>query len=93
MLNQVGKEFDGIAIRYLCVQSSYMGNIALLSRSVCQALGLPIINFDSIQDIFDFLKTQNKKIFLIIDDSKFRKRNERETNVKKYVCFCVRFIL
>lgn len=75
LLNQVAKEFDGIAIHHLCVQSSYAGNIILLSRSICQALGLPIINFDSILDLFDFLKTQNKKIFLIIDEYQYLKES------------------
>ena len=57
------------------MQSSYAGNIALLSRSICQALGLPIVNFDSIMDLFEFLKAQNKKVFLIIDEYQYLKES------------------
>jgi len=74
-LNQVAKDFDGVAIHHLCVQSSYAGNVALLSRSVCQALNLPIINFGSIVDLFDFIKAQNKRVFLIIDEYQYLKES------------------
>ena len=74
-LNQVAKDFDGVAIHHLCVQSSYSGNIALLSRSICQAFGLPIMSFDSIEDVFDFLTAQNKRIFLIIDEYQYLKES------------------
>ena len=48
LIREAIKEFDGIYINYTCVKSSYTGNLKLFSKSICEALKIPKVIFESI---------------------------------------------
>ena len=85
LISEASKFFDGIVINHLCVKSNYEGNLALLSRSVCSSLFLPEIQFNTIFDLFDFLKLQNKKILLILDEYQYFKQSLKDTSIDSYM--------
>lgn len=78
LIKEASKDFDGTVINHLCVKSTFEGNLALLSRSVSMALNFPKIDFPSIFDLFDFLKMQNKKILLILDEYQYFKESKKD---------------
>ena len=66
LISQSLKFFDGIIINHLFVKSSFEGNLALLTRSVMTALDLPqSVSFYNLFDLFEFIKSQSKKILII----------------------------
>ena len=85
IIQQACKNFDGTTISHLCAKSSYEGNLALLSRSVSMALGLPQISFGTIFDLFDFLKKQNKNILLVLDEYQYFKESLKENELDSYM--------
>lgn len=84
LIRQAAKDFSGAVINHLCVQSTFEGNLELIYRSVCQALGLPFVRFDSLFDMMDFLKNQNQKILLIIDEYPYLKQTKKQNEVDSY---------
>ncbi|MBQ8136084.1 MAG: AAA family ATPase, partial [Clostridia bacterium] len=85
LIQEAAKGFDGIVINHLCVQSTFEGNLDLICRSVCQALGLPIVRFDSLLALMDFLKPTNKRILLIIDEYPYLKQTKKQNEVDSYM--------
>ena len=72
-------------INFLCVQSSYRGNMELLSRCICQCLGLPQVRFDTIMDVFAFLGSLKKKIILVLDEYQYLKNSGTKGEVDSYM--------
>ena len=72
LIQQAAKSFKGIVINYMCVSSTFEGNLDLIYRSVSDGLGIPNIKFDSLFAMMDYLKTLDKKILLVIDEYQYR---------------------
>ena len=85
LIRQAAKDFSGAIINHLCVQSTFEGTLDLIYRSVCQALGLPFMRFGSLFDMMDFLKNQNQKILLIIDEYPYLKQTKKRNEVDSYL--------
>ncbi len=85
LIKEAAKTFDGTVINYLCVQSSYEGNLSLLSRSICQSLHFPQMQFTQLHDIFTFLGTQNQNILLILDEYQYLKNTGRKNEIDSYM--------
>ncbi len=85
LIQEAAKDFDGIVINHLCVQSTFEGNLELICRSVCRALELPMIPFDSLFALVDFLKPTKKKILLIIDEYPYLKQTKKQNEVDSYM--------
>lgn len=85
LIDEAAKGFDGVFIHHLCVQSTYAGNLSLLCRSVCQALGLPMITFSTIFDLFDFLQKQDKNILLVLDEYQYWKNSGKKNELDSYL--------
>ena len=85
LINEAAKTFDGIVINHLCIQSTFEGNLELICKSVSEGLGLPNIKFDSLFAIIDFLKVQDKKILLIIDEYPYLKQTKKKNEVDSYM--------
>ena len=49
-----------------------------MSRSVTMILNFPKMEFSSIFDLFDFLKMQNKKILLVLDEYQYFKESKKD---------------
>ncbi len=85
LIKEAAKAFDGVVINHLCVTSTFDGNLELIYKSVSEALGLPYIKFDSLFAMMDYLKTQDKKILLIIDEYPYLKQTKRKNEVDSYM--------
>ena len=85
LIKEAAKAFDGVVINHLCVTSTFDGNLELIYKSVSEALGLPYIKFDSLFAMMDYLKTQEKKILLIIDEYPYLKQTKRKNEVDSYM--------
>ncbi len=86
LIKEASKDFDGIVINHLCVKSSFEGNLSFLCRSVALSLNLSnSLNFETIFDLFDFLKKQNKKILLILDEYQYFKESKKTNEVDSYL--------
>ena len=77
LIREAAKSFSGTVIYHLCVESTFEGNLDLLTRSVTQALTLPSMRFDTLFDLFDFLKTHEKPLLLVIDEYQYFKSSLR----------------
>ena len=85
LIKEAARDFAGVVINHLCIRSSYEGNLNLLCRSVCLALGLPPMNFASIFDLFDFLKSYSKPILIVLDEYQYLKDSLKENEVDSYM--------
>ena len=85
LLKEVSKTFDGIVVNYLCVKSSFEGNLDLLTKSLMFSLGLPEMKFSTIFDLFSFLNAQNKRILIILDEYQYLKESLKEGEVDSYM--------
>lgn len=81
LINKAADSFEGVVINYLCVTSTFEGNMTLLYKSICEALLLPKMSFESIFDLMDYLKTLEKKILLIIDEYPYLKETKKKGEV------------
>lgn len=79
------KNYEGIVINHLCVESSYEGNLDLLCRSISFALSMPQLKLNSLFDVFDFLKAQKKKIVLILDEYQYLKKSLKAREFDSYM--------
>ncbi|MBP5359560.1 MAG: hypothetical protein J6Y69_10335 [Treponema sp.] len=69
LISEAVKSFEGTVINHLCAQTTYEGNVFLLNSSISQALGLENpVQGKKIEETFSFLKTQEKKILLVINE-------------------------
>lgn len=85
LIKEAAKGFHGVVIDHLCVQSTFQGNLDLLGRSVCLSLGLPILHFSTIMDLFHFLGGQSQTILLIIDEYQYFKNAGRKNELDSYM--------
>ena len=85
LIAEAQKNFDGIVIDHLCVQSSFEGNMELLYRSVSRAMGLPNVRFESIFDLFDYLGNQTKRITIVLDEYPYLKESMKKKEVDSYM--------
>lgn len=84
LIREAIKEFDGIYINYTCVKSSYTGNLKLFSKSICEALKIPKVIFESLEDAFEFIQKQKKKICIVVDEYQYLKNTLKEGEVDSY---------
>lgn len=85
LIAEASKGFEGVVVNYLCARTSYQGNVALLCRSVSQALGLPTFTVPTIFDVFDLLKAQGRRILVIIDEYQYLKESLRVGEMDSYM--------
>lgn len=81
LINKAADSFEGIVVNHLCVTSTFEGNMQLLYQSVCSALNLPKLNFESIFAMMDYLKSLDKKILLVIDEYPYLKETGKKGEV------------
>lgn len=75
LLREAAKEYGGSLVYHLCSKTTYEGNLALFTRSISLSLALPQMSFHTIFDLFDFLKSIDKKILIIIDEYQYWKES------------------
>lgn len=85
LLSEAAKSFEGVVINYMCVTSTFEGNMELIYQSVSEGLGLPNIRFGSLFEMMDYLKTLDKKILLIIDEYPYLKQTKKKNEVDSYM--------
>lgn len=81
LINKAADSFDGVVINHLCVSSTFEGNMELLYQSVCDALFLPKMSFDSIFSMMEYLKSTQKHILLILDEYPYLKETKKKGEV------------
>ena len=84
LLGEAAKEYDGSLVYHLCAKTTYEGNFSLFTRSVALALNLPKVTFNTIFDLFDFLKSLNRKILIIIDEYQYWKESAKENELDSF---------
>ncbi len=85
LIQKAADSFPGFVINHICVSSTFEGNLELIYRSVSDALGLPMIRFESLFAMMDYLKTVNNKILLIIDEYPYLKQTKKGSEVDTYM--------
>lgn len=85
LIAEAAKSFDGTVISHLCAKSTFEGNLALLCRSVAQALRLPAFTVPTLPDLFDFLKAQDRRVLLVLDEYQYFKDSARKGEVDSYM--------
>lgn len=78
LIKKALEDFDGIAVNFLCIKSTFKGNLSLLSKAVSESFAFPNMNFDSLFDLFKFLKAQNKRILVVLDEYQYLKESLKE---------------
>ena len=81
LINEAANSFEGIVINHLCVASTFEGNLELICNSVCTALSLPLMRFESLFSLMEFLKTLDKNILLILDEYPYLKQSKKQGEV------------
>ncbi|MBO7638805.1 MAG: AAA family ATPase [Treponema sp.] len=89
LLSEALKSFEGIVINHQCAKTSYEGNVFLLNASISQALKLEKpLQEKSLEEIFNYLKSQDKKIILIINEYRLLRNTKREREIDLMIhCF------
>lgn len=85
LIREAAKSFSGTVIDHTCVQSTFEGNLDLLSRSVCLSLGLPVFRFSTISDLFQFLGNQQQNILVIMDEYQYFKSAGKRNELDSYM--------
>ena len=86
LIQEAAKSFKGIVVNHLFVKASYESNLKLLTRSLAISLNIPSsISFNSIFDLFDFIKAQNKSILLVLDEYQYFKESLKNGEVDSYM--------
>lgn len=86
LLQEALMDYDGTVVNHLCVKSSFEGNLRLLCRSVALSFGLsPSFSVASLYDLFDFIKAQNKRTVVILDEYQYFKESGKETDVDSMI--------
>lgn len=87
LLSEALKSFDGLVINHQCAKTSYEGNVFLLNASISQALSLEKpLQEKSLEESFNYLKSQDKKIILIINEYRLLRNTKREIDLMIH-CF------
>jgi len=85
LITEAAKDFDGIVIEYVCVKSTFEGNLELLNRDVAMALGLPDMHLTSLSDIFRLLSAQDKPVLIVLDEYQYMKESAKKGEVDSYM--------
>ena len=89
LISQAVRSYPGIVINFECIKSTYLGNVTLLSKNVCEALNLPEMKFSSLADIFQFLEKQNKQILVILDEYQYLKETGKKEEIDSYMQYII----
>ena len=84
LVKESSRNFNGIYINFVCVKSSFQGNMKLLSKSICELFGIPKVTFENLDDIFLFIINQNKKVCIVIDEYQYLKESLKKGEVDSY---------
>ena len=85
LIQKAADSFQGVVINHICVSSTFEGNLELIYKSVSDALDFPMIRFESLFAMMDYLKTLDKKILLIIDEYPYLKQTRKSKEVDSYM--------
>lgn len=86
LIQEAAGDFPGTVINYLCVRSSFAGNMELFSRSIADALGLPAgLRFSTLMDAFAFLGKQSRPVLVILDEYQYLKSSGKTYEVDSYM--------
>lgn len=85
LIKEAAKSFDGVVINHMCVSSTFEGNLELIYRSVSEALSMPVVQFESLFAMMDYLGKLDKKILLIIDEYPYLKQTKKKNEVDSYM--------
>ena len=85
LLREASRDFDGTVINYLCIKSTFEGNLELLTRSILQSLELPDMKFLTVFDLFSFIGTTGRKVLIILDEYQYLKESLKEGEVDSYM--------
>ena len=85
LILEATRSFDGVVINHLCVTSTFEGNLELIYKSVCEALSLPGMQFESLFGMMDYLKMLDRKILLVIDEYPYLKQTKKQHEVDSYM--------
>lgn len=77
LISEALSGFDGCVIEHTCARTTYQGNLSLLSRSICDVLELPRVEFADFMDLFDFMvaQTKGRQVVLVIDEYQYFKQS------------------
>jgi len=84
LISKALESYSGVAIYHTFVRSTFEGNLALLSRSICQNLNLPNMSFNTLFDLFDFLNAQNRDICVVLDEYQYLKNSLKCNEVDSF---------
>ncbi|MEE3487696.1 MAG: ATP-binding protein [Bulleidia sp.] len=85
LISEAARSFQGIVIDFECVKSTYAGNMVLLSKNISDTLGLPVLQFAGLMDIFSFLGTRKEQILVILDEYQYLKETSRKNEIDSYM--------
>lgn len=85
LIAEAAKSFSGVVIEQLFTNSTLSGNIALFGNTVCEALNLPPVQFQTLNDIFEFLKSQKRDILVVMDEYQYLKQSGKKNEVDSFL--------
>ncbi|MBQ8063992.1 MAG: ATP-binding protein [Clostridia bacterium] len=85
LIAEAAKSFSGVVIEQLFTNSTLPGNIALFGATVCEALDLPPVRFQTLNDIFEFLKSQKRDILVVMDEYQYLKQSGKKNEVDSFL--------
>lgn len=85
LIKEAAKFFNGAVINHLCSKTTFEGNLELLTRSITTALELPNLQPKTLTDLFDYIKSFNKDLLLILDEYQYFKESRQEGEVDSYM--------
>ena len=81
LIKEAIKSYSGIYINFTCIKSTFQGNLKLFSKSICDAFDIPTISFETIYDAIKFIKKQDKKTCIVIDEYQYLKETLKDGEV------------
>ncbi len=85
LLKKASENYEGEVIYHLFTKTTYEGNLALLCRSLSLSIGLGDMRFNTVFDLFDFLKSLNRNILIIFDEYQYWKESRKSGEVDSYM--------
>ena len=85
LIKEAMKNYDGVYLNFTCVKSTFQGNMILLSKCICETFEMPKVMFETLDDAFSFIKKQNKKVCVVIDEYQFLKETLKKGEVDSYL--------
>ena len=81
LIREANKSFNGIRVNFICIKSTFDGNLTLFSKCICEAFNVPRVTFETLDDAFAFIEKQQKKTCVIIDEYQYLKETLKEGEV------------